>query len=59
MVHATHFSCAGPALRNVGGIRCLPFLATGYEHKNVIKWNRALRLLSKMELHALVYSLAS
>ena len=32
MVHAIHFSSAGPVLRNVGGINCQPFLTTGNEH---------------------------
>ena len=26
MVRARHFSGAGPVLRNVGGVRCEPFL---------------------------------
>ena len=26
MVRATHFSSAGPVLRNVGGIKCQPFV---------------------------------
>ena len=32
VVCETHFSTASLALRDVGGIRCHPFLTTGNEH---------------------------
>ena len=57
MVRETHFSSAGPVLRNVGGIKCQSFLTTGNE--DVLKWNLALRLLTEMETRAFVNCLAS
>ena len=44
MVRARHFSSAGPVLRNVGGVKCKPFL----KHSNY--WQKCF----KMEPCALV-----
>ena len=41
MVHETHFSSAVPGLRNVGGVKCQPFL----KHSN--HWKRALKMIFK------------
>ena len=58
-MRATYFSSVGPVLHNVGGIKYQPFLTTGKEQYNVLKWNRVLRFLSKMEPRALVNCLSS
>ena len=47
MVRTKHFSSAGMVLRNVGGVKCQPFL----KHSNC--WYRTLKCF-KMEPSALV-----
>ena len=59
MVRARHFSSAGGMLRNVGGVKCQPFLnavTIGNYTKYVLKWNLALWLLFSIKFS--VYSAA-
>ena len=37
VVHARHFSSAGPVLHNVGGVKCQPYLKHGNHWKPTLK----------------------